>query len=383
MHDPHAGGIRCAFAPHMSAGRHDMTVITSDGTDTTGRASVRNLHSILIGAMLATALGSGCGDADDGDDGAAETGDDAATGSDGADDGVGTDSGSGAVDDAPPPDPDSDSGDDTTGGARAELEVVEAFDPAMFQLPEGLAVQGDSAWVSFALLGQVWRIDLTGAEEPSLFAQVPPLPAEGAFITGLVHDDEDRLYIAHPSFLADPVPGIYRSEATGGNATLWATHEQMLFPSGMRWHGSGDMFVTDSATATVFRVTPEGVASVWISDALLAGDKTFCGNDEALFDIGANGIAVTDDAVYVAVSDQASILEIPIAEDGSAGSIAVVVGPDCEGLGGIDDMERGEDGTYWVALNHQNRIGRVDPDGTITVLTDDPALDFPATVRFG
>ncbi|HET6583015.1 MAG TPA: hypothetical protein VFG69_06205, partial [Nannocystaceae bacterium] len=134
---------------------------------------------------------------------------------------------------------------------------------------------------------------------------------------------------------------------------------------------------------TVFVVTPDGTATPWITDPLLAGDKTFCGHDDALFDIGANGIAITDDAVFVAVSDHAAIVEIPILDDGTAGEPVEIVGPDCEALGGIDDMERADDGTFWAALNLQNRIGRIDPDGTIGVLVDDPALDFPATVRVG
>jgi len=349
------------------------------------------LFTTILGAL---AIAPGCGSDDaDGEDGAeTSTGaDDAPTDDDGPSTSLtttGPADGSESEDSGPEGSSSedggsTDGGEDTTTGDAAHLEVIEMFDPAMGQLPEGLAVRGDTAYVSFAVLGHVYRVDLTGATDPELFAQTPPLPTNMAFVTGLVLDDEDRLYVAMPSFVADPAPGVYRSEADGGDATLWATHESMVFPSGMRFDADGNLFVTDSMSASVFRITPDGEASVWITDPLLAGDKTICGNDEALFDIGANGIALTDGAVYVAVSDQAQIVEIPIEQDGSAGAIEVVVGPDCEGLGGIDDMERAEDGTFYAALNHQNRIGIVDPDGTIGVLVDDPALDFPSTVRFG
>jgi sugar lactone lactonase YvrE len=267
--------------------------------------------------------------------------------------------------------------------SASALEIVTAFDPAMWQLPEGLALQGQDAFVAFAPSGQVYRVDTTGAEAPTPYASVPPLPPNEAFITGIAFDDEDRLLVALPSFATDPPTGIYRAPAGGGDATLFASHESMMFPSAIRQHGDGDLFVTDSFTATLFRITPDGEATVWITDPMLSGDKTICGFDDALFDIGANGLVVTDDRVIVAVTHQAQVLEIPIEADGGAGAIEVLAGPDCDALGGVDGMDLAPDGSIYAALNAQRRIVRITPDGEVETISDEDSLDSPATVRVG
>jgi sugar lactone lactonase YvrE len=276
---------------------------------------------------------------------------------------------------------------DSAGSTGAEdqpaLEIVAQFDPAMWQLPEGLALLGEDAFVAFAPSGQVYRVDTTGAEAPAPYASVPPLPPNEAFITGIAFDDQDRLLVALPSFAADPPTGIYRAPAGGGEATLFAAHEAMMFPSAIRQHPDGDLFVTDSFTATVFRITPEGEATVWVTDPMLSGDKTLCGFDDALFDIGANGLVVTHDRILVAVTHQGQLLEIPIEDDASAGAIEVLAGPDCNALGGIDGMDLAPDGSIYAALNAQRRIVRISPEGEIDTISEDPSLDAPATVRIG
>ena len=268
-------------------------------------------------------------------------------------------------------------GDD--GGEPAEtLEVVADFDPAAGQLPEGLAVRGDEAFVSFAFPGEIHRVPIAGGA-PAPYARLPGLPAENAFITGLAFDDQGRLLVAAPSFAAEPAAGVYRAGATGGDAELVASHEAMVFPSAIGQHSSGDLFVTDSATATILRIATDGEVEAWLTDDKLAGDRTICGREGA-FDVGANGMVVTDSAIYVAVSDQASIVEVAIEPDGSAGALTTVAGPDCDALGGIDGIALDGDSLI-VALNHQNRIARVGLDGSIETVTEGGVLDFPSTVR--
>lgn len=264
------------------------------------------------------------------------------------------------------------------------LEVVAAFDPAMGQLPEGLALRGDDAFVAFAPTGQVWRVDTTGVDAPEPFAAVPPLPPNMAFITGLAFDDADRLLVALPSFAPEVTTGIYRAPAEGGEATLFATHAMMGFPSAIRQESGGDLFVTDSFAGAVFRIDAEGSAEVWIADPLLVGEASFCGHEEALFDIGANGLVVTDDRLYVAVSHAATVVEIPIEAGGVAGAPTVLAGPDCDAIGGIDGFDLGADGKLYAAVNAGDTIVTVDTDtGAVEVVTADAALDFPATVRIG
>jgi hypothetical protein len=265
-----------------------------------------------------------------------------------------------------------------SAGSPATLEVLASFDEAVGELPEGLALRGNDAYVGFATLGAVQSVSTSGGA-PAPFAQVMGLPARNVFLTGLTFDGQGQLYAAVPSFVPSPAPGVYRAAAGGGDATLFATDPMMAFPSGLEFHPSGDLFVTDSATGIVFRVSSTGTAQIFLQDALLLGDKTICGNDNALFDIGANGIAVTANEIFVANTDQATIVRIPI-EGTGAGVPEIVAGPDCATLGGIDGIARAADGSFYAALNRQNKIAHVSTSGAVTVVVDDPLLDFPASV---
>lgn len=265
------------------------------------------------------------------------------------------------------------------GGAPAALEVVASFDPAAGELPEGLTLRDDDAYVSFATLGEVRSVSTANGARTS-YAQVTGLPVENAFVTGLTFDGQGQLYAAVPSFVPAPVPGVYRAPAGGGDATLFATDPMMVFPNGLEFDSSGELYVTDAGSGIVFRVSSAGVAEIFLQDALLLGDKTICGNDNALFDVGANGIAVTPSDVFVANTDQASIVRIPIEARGAAGVPEVFAGPDCATLGGIDGIALAADGSFYAALNRQNKIAKVSATGAVTVVVDDPQLDFPASV---
>jgi sugar lactone lactonase YvrE len=133
--------------------------------------------------------------------------------------------------------------------------------------------------------------------------------------------------------------------AAGGAAAPFATDPGMVFPNGLAFTAGGDLLVTDSAAGTVFKVTPAGAVTPWITDALLAGQKDFCGAGLGSFDIGANGIAIdADGTVWVANNDKASIVKIPVS-GGAAGAPELFAGPDCDALGGADGLVVDADGS--------------------------------------
>jgi sugar lactone lactonase YvrE len=260
------------------------------------------------------------------------------------------------------------------------LTVLATFDPAQGQLPEGVAVDEDHAYVGLATLGEIWSLPLDGSAEPEPYASVPPLPPDAAFLTGLTLDGEGRLYAAVASFSPELEAGIWRAPAGGGQAEPHGTGE-LVFANDSAFASDGTLYVTDSFGA-VYRVAPDGQTTAWATDPLLLGDRAACGRQEALFDIGANGLVVTGDAIYVANSDHGSIVQIPLEADGSAGPAALFAGPDCEALAGIDGFARDpSDGSFYAALSHQDRVVHVDADGSVSTLIDDPVLDFPASIR--
>jgi sugar lactone lactonase YvrE len=211
----------------------------------------------------------------------------------------------------------------TTGGGVLELEVVAAFDPAAFELPEGLVIDGGDAIVGFAFTGAIERVALAdGARTP--LAVTPPPPPNTSFVTGLGLGGDGAIHAAVVSFTAELAPGIYRAPADGGDAELWASDPAMVFPNGLVW---------------------------------------------------------TDGALIVSGGDQGVLLRIPIADDGNAGTPETIAGPDCE-LAGIDGIALDDDGSIVAAINRSNRLVRIDDAGAIEVLAEGPPLDFPATVAF-
>ncbi len=293
-----------------------------------------------------------------------------------------------ATDSATPSDAVTDSG--TAGDAGSGVRVFTALSAMIGQLPEGIAARDNALYVGLAPTGQILRIDATGTATP--FAQVPIPPSmnpasPNGYLLGLIFDRAGNLYAAAPSFSATFQAGIYRVASTGGMATLFArdTMGRMNFPNGMDFDASGNLYVTDSASGSVLRVSPDGMTvTPWVQSPLLTGvmGTTPCGPGVG-FPIGANGI-VFDSAgmnAYVTNSNRATVVRIPVAAGGAAGTPAVLVAENCAALAGADGLARGPDGALYATASVPT-LTRVALDGTVTVLERGGLLDSPASIAF-
>jgi sugar lactone lactonase YvrE len=184
------------------------------------------------------------------------------------------------------------------------------------------------------------------------------------------------------SFTPSPAAGIYRAASPGATPTLFASHSQMLFPNGFAWSSDDTLFVTDSASGTVFSINASGTATPWINDALLTGDPTACGGMAGDLSVGANGLIWTPSAIFVSNSDRGLVARIAIEANGAAGAVTAFAGPDCNALAGIDGLTLDTDGTIIAAVNRADKIVRITQDGAITTLLEGAPLDFPASVAF-
>lgn len=268
---------------------------------------------------------------------------------------------------------------------RAALppELMAHFDANQAQLPEGLAVHDQRAYVGFAPSGAIAAVDLKSGEVQS-FAKLPsPVPNKG-FMTGLAFRGS-TLFAALVSFAPEVQAGIYRVPAAGGAAHLFAHHANMLFPNGIAPAKTGALYVTDSAAGSVFRVSTDGTTTEeWLHHELLRGGKDACGAGQGVgvpFDIGANGIALEAGALYVTNSDKATLVRVPIEADGRAGTPTLVAGPDCAQLSGADGVIIDRDGNFLVAANHLNALVRIDRKGRVETLFHGAPLDFPASLE--
>jgi hypothetical protein len=264
----------------------------------------------------------------------------------------------------------------------AATELVR-FDASQGSMSEGLAVRGTTAYVGFAATGQVVTVDLRSGTTAPYTSLPPPVSGKG-FVTGLaLHSSE--LYGGLTSFVPEVQAGIYRASTAGAPATLFAKHPDMAFPNGLAFDDANRLYVTDSAAGAVFRVSPAGEVTKWATSPLLAGGKDGCGAGNGVgvpFDIGANGIVVEGDAVVVTNTDQGALVRIPVLPDGAAGAPSRIAGPSCADLNGADGLAIAPNGDFIVAVNHQNKLVRVDSAGRVTTLLASAALDFPTSLAF-
>lgn len=261
------------------------------------------------------------------------------------------------------------------------FEVVVAFDPALGELPEGIALRDGITYVGMALTGAIVAVDADGVVTP--YGSVPAPQPNLGFVTGLAFDADGALYVGLASFAEPPATGIYRIDAGGGEGTLYASHESLQLPNALAFDDGGDLLVTDSFGA-IFRVSSEdGSMTEWLRDDLLKGSPApDCGSTGLPLPIGANGIVFEGDSVALAVSDLGTMVRVPIEEDGSAGTPATIVGPDCR-LFIIDGVASDGSGGFYVTVQGNHSVQHIDAEGTLTELGYGRPLDGPASLVVG
>jgi len=266
------------------------------------------------------------------------------------------------------------------------LEVTTAFDAAQQELPEGLSIDqhGDMyvtmGYPFFWEPGDGWVKKITSDGTKTTLAHFP----DGQGPAGIVTNADGDIYFARAHPEAEDVRGVWRLDDDGTSERLPGT-EDMLVPNGLAFDGQGGLLVGDSALGVVWKVALDGSGSVepWFSEATLVGG---CGGGE----LGVNGVAVWEDAVYAANTDRGLLVRIPVLEDGSAGAGEVVAGDntnDCEpdALWGMDGIAFDVDGSVYALLVMQNQLVRIDPnDGSFELLlTQEDGLYNPASIAFG
>jgi sugar lactone lactonase YvrE len=131
----------------------------------------------------------------------------------------------------------------------------------------------------------------------------------------------------------------------------------------------------------IWKVTPNGTATQWVSSSLLLGNPANPAVVIAPF--GATGIAFDKHKrnAYVANLDYGAIVKIPVDRDGVPGAPTVFAQSAL--LVGADGIAFDKDGTLWVGVNVQDRIATVSPSGTVSEVMQGGILDGPSSVVFG
>jgi sugar lactone lactonase YvrE len=259
-----------------------------------------------------------------------------------------------------------------TALAAGHAEVLVAFDPGEGRLPEGVAVDAEgNVYASLTTIGELVKIP-AGSTEAEPFGVIEGL-AEGEFgPVGLAIDADGNVYSGAMS--ANPeANGVWRFDAASGEATKIAGSEGIAFANDVDVADDGTLYVSDTIGGAVWRAEPGGPAELWIEDELLAGT----GEAGFGFPIGANGIAVDGETVYVGVTEKAHVVAVLVNADGSAGEPSLFAQLP-EAVDGI-----AIDAAGYLISTHPlaNLITRLGPDSELEVIaTEADGLDRPSTI---
>lgn len=193
--------------------------------------------------------------------------------------------------------------------------------------PEGVALDrrgnifvGSRPSESGATTSEILRIAPDGIV--SIFATInvaANLDAPG--LLGLALDARGNAYVALTSFNPS-THGVWQISRDGTTIVRIPGSEQIPFPNALVFGPRGDVYITDSAGGSVWRVGRDGIAHEWLRHALLAPVDP---NDPVLPPVGANGIAFSPpDTLYVANTQRGLIARIVIEPDGTSRPLDVV-----------------------------------------------------------
>ena len=264
----------------------------------------------------------------------------------------------------------------------SHVEVVKSFDASLGELPEGVAIdKTGNIYVSLGAplgpTGEIRRIAPDGQETTVIRFENGPGPA------GLAVDAPGNVYYAF--FTLDERQGVYRLTPDGDSERLPGT-EAILLPNGLAFDKQGNLYVSDSILGAVWRVPRGGTAELWLQHESLAG----CGLTPGFPPIGANGVAYSHNALYVASTEQGLLVRVPVLPDGAAGDPEIVAGaadcdPSRDNLDSIDGIALDVHGDVFALLVIQNKLVKVDPStGQVTeLLNDEDGLFNPASIAFG
>ncbi|MEY9932474.1 sugar lactone lactonase YvrE [Catenulispora sp. GP43] len=263
----------------------------------------------------------------------------------------------------------------TTGSGATKpiitnVSTVATFDYAAGGQPENVTVDPDGS-LTVSLLGfltgqppELLRISPTGQST----VLVTGLPGEA--IGGNARDCDGTVY--YNVLSQDPTrSGIWRLPP-GGTPERFGALPAGQFLNGLTIDAAGrNLYAADSLTGTIWTVpSAGGPVTAWLVDPALAPAVAGPGH------FGVNGVTYHDGTVWASNTDRQTLLRIPVTATGAPGPIKVVAGD----LAGIDDFKFPSvfSDVAFVALNGQDEIAAVYPDGTSkVVLTAADGLDSP------
>jgi sugar lactone lactonase YvrE len=258
-------------------------------------------------------------------------------------------------------------------------------------LPESITAHADGNLYVSLTRGIILRIRRDHGIEP---VAVLPLP-EASTATGVKVGPDGHLYVASGPTPGVPPPtkldsnnpraAVWRVSLPNGEVVRFAKPEDQYhsnegsFPNDLAFHGA-DLFVTDSSHGLIWKVSPNGVCSVFLEDSRLLGQSPTPSKPRPAF--GVNGIAFDKNHTALCVSNQdlGTIYRIPF--QGSPPP-ALQLFVDHADLVGSDGIAFDADGTLYAANLVESRLVRVSANRHVSLLSKDHLFQNPSSLAFG
>jgi sugar lactone lactonase YvrE len=246
--------------------------------------------------------------------------------------------------------------------------------------PEGIAVRGNNFYVSGpAALGfppgsaYVQAYDVVTGEPKATYPITISNPFAGiSAAVCAAFGPDGKLYVV------EPFVGVIRMNLDDANtqsvyATFPATGPTLL--NDLTFDGNGNLYVTDSFAATIYKVPAGGGApTVWFTNPALAGHPAF--------QVGVNGIRIDKNNKWVYFSVTVNtvgngvIYRLPLVANPVASDLQVFASL---GFTGPDGIAFGKSGSLYVAEALTSTIKVLRPDGTVEAVYSGPAQNPPSS----
>jgi sugar lactone lactonase YvrE len=212
--------------------------------------------------------------------------------------------------------------------------------------------------------GQIYAVSLDG--------EVAEVADTGGGILGLAVDAAGVIYACDEGraevLRVDPGSGAVEVYSSGTAA------RPMIEPNYCAFDAAGDLYVTDSSdweeqNGAIYRVAPGGETVVW-TEALRRYPNGCC-------------LAPDGRSLLVVESSLPGVWRVPIGDDGSAGTPALVI--ELPAAHVPDGIALDESGDLYIACYRPDRVYRLPPGGALETLADDPLglkLNTPTNVAF-
>jgi sugar lactone lactonase YvrE len=157
---------------------------------------------------------------------------------------------------------------------------------------------------------------------------------------------------------------VLRTNPQTGASTVFATgFGPASGLNALTFDKSGNVYISDSFQATIWKTGPEGGdAVVWVTNPLLSvyGPAPGVAALSNVPPFGANGLAFNNERTVLFVANTANdtVVQIPFAS-GTAGAPSVFV----NSINGADGLIIDSEDNVWVAANQADEIVVVDPSG--------------------